>query len=70
MVSVVVSLSSHAEEHEFNASKFWQDVVHPGTLPEDFRKMNGHKELSVMILLPFKARNSRHWKQIQKEILS
>ena len=65
----MVSLSSHTEEHEFYAFKFWQDVVH-GHPPEAFRKMNGHSRLSVMLLLPFEARNRRHKRQIQKEILS
>lgn len=63
---MMVSLSPHAEEHEFYAFEFWQDVVHRHP-PEAYRRKNGHSRLSVMILLPFKA---RHRRQIQEEILS
>lgn len=68
VVSIMVSSSSHAEEHEFYAFKFWQDIVH-GHSPEAFRKTNGHSRLSVMILLPFKTKNRRHRRQTQKYTL-
>lgn len=57
-----------SHRQKFYAFKFRPGVVHSHP-PAELRKTNGHRRLSVVILLSLKARKRRHRRQIQKEIL-